>query len=126
MIIEYLGDWDNPFPRRTDLHLIVGIAQSTMYQEFNPVEMREMEYEGLELRKKNSARPREAVYKAMYQAAKSGDVRAMKEYLNRTEGKVMDRIKHSGGLSVSKISDEELDNQIRTLTTDANTEDQSG
>ncbi len=71
---------------------VCGISLATLYRHFSPTELQDIESEGLELRKKNSARPRAAIYKAMQAAAEAGDVAAMREYLNRTEGKVPDKL----------------------------------
>ena len=91
-LVKYLGDWENPFPARVDMPSVCGISLATLYRHFSPAELQIIENEGLELRKKNSARPRAKIYEAMELAAKSGDVAAMKEYLNRTEGKVPDKL----------------------------------
>ena len=47
-----------------------------------------LENEALEERKRRSAGKRAVIYDVMFLKAKEGDVQAMKEYLDRTEGKV--------------------------------------
>ena len=93
-LLTYLSDWENPFPNKNEMAAIVGLKQRTLYFHFTPAELNEILSEGLELRKKHSAIPRAEVYKAMRLAASDGVVPAQKEFLDRTEGKVIDKIQH--------------------------------
>lgn len=93
VLVEHMGDWDNLFPNRTQMADILGIKLTTLNYHFSPAELNEILNEGLELRKKNSAVPRAEVYKAMRLAAGDGVVPAQKEFLDRTEGKVVERLK---------------------------------
>jgi len=96
-LLKYLGDWENIFPSRTDYLHILGIKRTTLYKHFSPAELQEIENEAIELRKKNSARPRAKVFQSLLAEAKSGNVQAIKEFLNRTEGKVKEIREHTGG-----------------------------
>ena len=95
-LLKHLGDWENIFPTRTDYLNILGIKRTTLYKHFSPTELQEIENEGIELRKKNSARPRAKVFQSLLAKAKSGNVPAIKEFLNRTEGKVKEIREHTG------------------------------
>ena len=95
-LLTYLEDWDNPFPNRTEMAKILGVKLVTLYYHFTPAEINEILNEGIELRKKNSAVPRSEIYLAMLKEAKDGAVPAQKEFLDRTEGKVVDRHEHTG------------------------------
>ncbi len=91
-IIDYLSNPDNDFVSRTALATeVLGISVKNMYKHFRPSELCEIESEAFELRKKNSTKERAEVYKAMLKAAKEGDVPAMREYLDRVEGKVVNK-----------------------------------
>jgi hypothetical protein len=89
-------EWDNPFPNKNEMAAIAGLKQRTLYFHFTPTELNEILSEGLELRKKQSAIPRAEVYAAMRKAAGDGVVPAQKEFLDRTEGKVVERHEHTG------------------------------
>ena len=91
-LLSYLMDWDNPFPNKNEMAAILGLKQRTLYFHFTPFELNEILSDGLELRKKHSAIPRSEVYMAMRKAAGDGAVPAQKEFLDRTEGKVIDRL----------------------------------
>lgn len=92
-VIEYIGDPENDFPSRTEIALdILGYAdKSGYYALFSTTEMSKIEEDGLDLRKQNSKRERTIVYSALLKEAKKGNVAACKEYLDRIEGKVVDR-----------------------------------
>jgi len=91
-LIEYLGDWENDFPNKSGLAKILGLKHCTLYFHFTPAELNEICDEGLELRKRQAVNPRAEIYKAMLKSAKDGVVPAQKEFLDRTEGKVVDRL----------------------------------
>ena len=95
-IVEYIGNWDNNFPSRTKMAEICGVKQDTLRKHFTLEEYAEIESKGLELRKKNSAKQRGAVYKSMLKEAKGGNVPAQKEFLDRTEGKVTEKREVTG------------------------------
>ena len=117
-LLVYLGDWENDFPRRIEMPEILGIKRTTLYKHFSPNELLEIENEGLELRKKNSGRQRAAVYRSMVSEAKGGNVSAQKEFLDRTEGKVIDKLEATGkdgSPLLPTLSIEEL-TQLRQIT----------
>ena len=100
-LLSYIGNWDNPFPNRTQMAAVLGIKLVTLNYHFTPDEQNAILNDGLELRKKNSAVPRSEIYLAMQQAGKDGVVPAQKEFLDRTEGKVADHLQH--GLDESML-----------------------
>ena len=91
-LLKYLGNWENDFPLRIKMPGICGISLSTFYHHFSSEDLQEIEDEALALRKKNSTRQRAEVYTAMQREAMGGNVKAMKEFLDRTEGKVPDKL----------------------------------
>ena len=96
-LLEYIGNPDNDFPDRTEMAVsVLGFKRHcNLYRHFSPVELDAIENEAFEIRKKKTARERSNVYKALYKEAKSGNVQAAKEFLDRTEGKVTDKIDHT-------------------------------
>lgn len=95
-LVEYIGDWNNDFPRRADMPGICGFTSTTLYLHFTPAELQEIEEEGFELRKRQAVLPRADMYNALYQEGLKGNVPAIKEYLDRIEGKTVDKLKLSG------------------------------
>lgn len=97
-VIEYIGNPENDFPTRTEIALdVLGYTQKTSYYKlFETSEMADMEEKGLALRKENSKRERSIVYDSLLKEAKKGNVQACKEYLDRTEGKVIDKKEITG------------------------------
>jgi hypothetical protein len=109
-LLKYLGDWENDFPNRTDYLDILGIKRTTLYKHFTPTELLEIENEGLEIRKKNSGRQRAEVYSSLFDEAKGGNISAIKEFFDRTEGKVKDTLDLN---VVEALSDEEAADNTR-------------
>lgn len=95
-IIEYISDWDNPFPSRVGMAKLCEINHDTLRKHFSVEELTEIENTGLELRKEKSAKQRGAVYKSMLKEAKKGNISAQKEFLDRTEGKVKEKHELTG------------------------------
>jgi len=117
-ILEYIADWNNDFPSRTKMAVVCGVKKDTLRKHFTPDEYTEIENTGLELRKKKSAIPRSEVYKSMLASAKDGVVPAQKEFLDRTEGKVIDRHEHTGKDGEKlfpDLSDADLDARIAAI-----------
>ena len=95
-LLEYMSNWDNDFPNRQEMAELLGIKLVTLRFHFCPAELAEIQNEGLELRKQRAAAPRSKIYKAMQKEAEDGNVSAQKEFLDRTEGKVIDKHEHTG------------------------------
>lgn len=97
-VVEYIGNPENAFPTRTEIALdVLKYTEKTSYYKlFTTKEMAELEEEGLQLRKENSKRERAVVYESLLREAKKGNVQACKEYLDRTEGKVIDKKEITG------------------------------
>jgi hypothetical protein len=91
-MLKYWGDPENDFITRYEMHIkVLKIAGNTFYSHFRPEEVAGIEAEAMELRKKTCTRQRHDVYKALYEEAKIGNVQAIKEFLDRIEGKVIDK-----------------------------------
>jgi len=92
-ILKHLSDWDNIWPKnQIEMSKILGIKPDTLRFHFSPAELTEVYSEGLDLRKKNSFRQRQSVYDSMLEEAEDGNVAAQKEFLDRTEGKITDKV----------------------------------
>jgi len=123
---EYLEDPDNPFPSRSVMAVeVLGYSRTnSLYRLISPKELGELEREALEERKRRSAKNRATLYDVLYEVGKAGDVSAIKEYLNRTEGPVETRAKmeltgkEGGPVEVSAKLPEELLAMIRYASTD--------
>ena len=111
-LLKYLADWANDFPTRTEMAGILGLKKHTLWKHFSPAEFQEIENEGLELRKKGSSKQRALVYTAMLKEAVNGNVSAQREFLDRTEGKVKDKLEIN---EIETLTDEELEESIDAL-----------
>ena len=91
---------------------ILGIKPDTLRFHFSPAELTEVYSEGLELRKKKSFRQRKSIYDSMLVEAQAGNIAAQKEFLDRTEGKVLDKkkIEVDGNLNINIIDSINADN----------------
>ena len=98
-LLDYLGNPDNDYPNRQEYGTILGIGQTALYKNFSPADMQDIENEAYEIRKKNSTKQRAEVLKAMFSEAKTGNVSAANLFLERTEGKVKEKIDHGGTIS---------------------------
>lgn len=118
-LLDFLGDPENEFVSRAELSMkVLGYSASeTIYRLLTPAELDDIESEAIEIRKARSARQRSHVYAALYRKAKSGNVPAAKEWLERIEGKVTDKVKFDGTVSLSSILDS-LDGKTRGLPSD--------
>jgi len=106
-LLEYLSDPEQDYPDRGTYQKHLGIAGKTLYYHFTPADLTAEAYE---IRKKNSARPRAAVLKALLASAKKGSVQAAREYLDRTEGRVMER------KQIEQVAPQILQDNINALT----------
>lgn len=97
-MIEYIGNPENDFPSRSELALsVLGYKHvESLYRAFTTDELTE-----IELRMRGTAGKRARVYDALYREAVKGNVQAAKEFLDRTEGKVKDKVEHSGGVEIT-------------------------
>lgn len=95
-LLKYLADWSNPWPNRDTMPGICGLCASTLRHHFSVEDFAEMESLGLEMRLKNAAVPRANAYDALTREAADGNVSAIKELLDRTEGKVIEKREYSG------------------------------
>lgn len=94
-LLSYLAVWENKWPKNhIEMAAIIGIKPDTLRFHFSPAEINEIYFEGLELRKKNSFKQRKRVYDSMLKEAEKGNVVAQKEFLDRTEGKIIDKKKY--------------------------------
>ncbi len=79
---------------------VLKIAVTTFYKHFTPQDISDIENEAFEIRKKNSARERSELMVALHKEGKSGNVQAVKEYLDRTEGKVVAKTELSADVGI--------------------------
>lgn len=95
-ILNYLSDPKNDFiARRYYSQTILNYVNETqVYQTLSPQELTQIESEAMENRKAMSAPQRFKLYEKLYDLGKEGNVTAIKEFLDRTEGKVMESHKH--------------------------------
>jgi len=96
-LLEYLSEPENEFLSRFDLSItVLGYKNArTIYRFFTPDELSEIECQAFDERKRKSVRRRSKVYDSLYTEAIDGNVQAAKEYLDRTEGKIQEKIEHS-------------------------------
>ena len=97
-ILEYISDPENEFPTRTAMatEILNFSDQSYLYKIFSSQELTDIEEKGMEERKKRSSPQRAQVYNALLKAAKNGNTQAIKEFLDRTEGKVKEKMELTG------------------------------
>ena len=93
-IIEYCGDPNNEFPTRSEIAVnLLGYSKSQgMYRHFTPDELDQIEQEAWLARKSRTVHHRARLYDVLFREAQSGNVQAIREYLDRTEGKVQDKL----------------------------------
>jgi len=85
---SFLGNPENAYPQRKEYGPLLTISLVTLYRNFTPDELQDIENEAYDIRKKNSTRQRAEVLTAMFNEAKTGNVSAANLFLERTEGKV--------------------------------------
>ena len=92
-ILSYLAVWENKWPRSdTAIAKLLGISRTALMKQFTPAEMAAIRNEGLELRKNNCATQRADIYTSMHKTGKKGNTTAQNSFLDRTEGKVADKV----------------------------------
>lgn len=121
-LLKYMGDPEIPFPDRGELPGIVGIRKQVLYRHFTTIELSEIEAEAVEIRKASCSRQRARVLEALYSKAVGcshqetkvsvvegsivettitkvypPDKAAAQEFLDRTEGKVIEKKEITGG-----------------------------
>ncbi len=98
LLIDYLSDPENKFLSRAALAVtVLGYSHAqSLYDTLTPSELDELEIEAFEIRKKRCARQRSEVYFSLHREAKKGNVAAAKEWLDRVEGKVKEKIQLDG------------------------------
>ena len=96
-LLAYLAIWDNPWPKSMkDVGEALGVHPNTIRKHFKVGEIDKIKNEGLELRKQNSSDQRASVYDAMLKEAKKGNTTAQNSFLDRTEGKISDKVELTG------------------------------
>lgn len=120
-LLEFLGNPENDFPYRCRMGKILGVTKKTLYQHFTPTELSEIEAEAVQMRKDASSRQRMMVLESLYKRAIGfshpetkinvidgeivktmvtkvypPDRAAAQEFLDRTEGKVIDKTEITG------------------------------
>ncbi|WP_419176463.1 hypothetical protein [Desulfosediminicola sp.] len=104
-IIEYLANPKNAWLSRTEIAtLICGYKEAPpLYRLFTKKELGEIEDEALAQRKQRCCGQRAMVYQALYEKAVTGNVQAAKEWLDRVEGKVVNKVESSHQLQIESI-----------------------
>jgi len=133
-LIEYLGNPEKEFPKRGQFPAILEVSKKTLYKNFTPLELSDIEKEAVEIRKASSSRQRATVLDSLFKRAigfshpdihvlsnrvktfTNGvlvseqteallvdvtkvyppDKAAAQEFLDRTEGKVIDKKEITG------------------------------
>jgi hypothetical protein len=118
-LLKYLGDPENDFVSRAKLsNEVLGYKNPNQINcLFTAAELQEIEAEAFEIRKKNSSKNRAELYGALYREGKKGNVQAIKEYLDRVEGKVTDKHKIEADVTttLSELSNKDIDAEIDRL-----------
>ncbi len=127
-LIAMLGNPELDFPRRGAYPEMLGVSKNTLYHHFTPSDLQEIEDEAVKIRRASCCRQRENVMDALYKRAVgyshpdthvatwNGEVilteiekhyppdrGAGQEYLDRTEGKVKDKLEHSGEVNIPSL-----------------------
>jgi hypothetical protein len=97
-LLSFLSDIDNEWPKRFDYsEKILGYKNKRhVYKILSPDELTEIEKEAMELLKAKSSKQRKDLYQTLYNEGKKGNIQAIKEFLDRTEGKVKEKYEHTG------------------------------
>ena len=84
-IIEYIGDPENPFPKRLQLSAICGITDQGLRKHFSIQDLSEIERQGLDLRRTRYIKQAASVDASLIQKAEDGDPAAIKLFYQRFE-----------------------------------------
>jgi len=113
-LIDYLSNLENEWPGRSSFGpIILGITDRALRKHFSPYELNDIEYEALELRRKQYSRLFVKADKALAEQIEKGDTQAIKLMYQRFEG-WSEKQRHELTL-LQRMSDEELDEKIATL-----------
>lgn len=91
-MLEYWSDPGNDFLNRQDMAKYLGIVPKTLYQHFTPAELTVIETQAETARRGRYNRERSEIITTLYKKGKAGDIPAAREFLDRTEGKVTDKV----------------------------------
>lgn len=97
-LLAFLSDIETDWPKRQDYsHLILGYKNDTqIYRTLSPEDISQIESEAVEIIKAQASRQRKELYQALHKEGKAGNVTAIKEFLDRTEGKVKEKVELTG------------------------------
>jgi hypothetical protein len=97
-LLTYLSDPENDWPKRQEYSTLILKYKNPLmlWRYFSSDEIQEIERQAVENRKKRASRQRAVLYQVLYTEAQTGNVQAIKEFLDRTEGKTPDRQEQSG------------------------------
>ncbi len=102
-MVEYWANPGNDFVNRKTMAQVLGISLKTFYLHFTPEEMTAIECKAEKVRRTKYARERNALVMALYREGKGGNVSAAKEFLDRTEGKVADKVQGDLNINIKLI-----------------------
>lgn len=97
-LIIFLSNFEGAWPTRQDYsQTILGYKTDTqIYRTLSPQEITDIEAEAVEIIKAQSSRQRKELYQSLFEEGKAGNITAIKEFLDRTEGKVKEVKEHTG------------------------------
>ena len=104
-VLDYLSDPENDFLTRCKLSTqVLGYAEeSTIYRSLSPTILDEIEIEAFEIRKKRSSGQATRLFAVMYKNALDGDMVAAKEWLERTQGKVVNKNQNDTSITMDGL-----------------------
>jgi hypothetical protein len=105
-LLKYLSDPDNTFPKRDEMAHAIGVALRTLHHNFTPDELRSIEAEALENRRKLYAPQLAKVDIGLLEQAAAGDARAAKLAYQRFEGWTEKQIREISGKDGNPITHE--------------------
>lgn len=84
-LLDYLENPDNDWPNREEMATVLEIKRQTLYQHFTAQELGEIEYEGLERRRKRYVAALAKVDDSVLKEASAGDMVAARLAYQRFE-----------------------------------------